>query len=77
MTIRLNDLPAELRARVQEQAGGKGGGGKRASHAGVGDADPCPYRCCTCGETFESYSKANRHLDREHASTGRLEVVFA
>lgn len=75
MTIRLSDLSPKARAQAEATAGVPVRAGKRASHAGVGDADPCPYRC-GCGETFESYTQADRHLVDEHSGSGRLEVVL-
>lgn len=41
----------------------------------IGGSTLAGYRCAACGETFDRYTRAERHVDQAHAG-GRIEVVF-
>lgn len=83
MSVRFEDLPAEVRARLRaEHAGGSGQRqGKRTTGPanGPGAATPAgpiqhDFRCTTCGHESRSYAAAERHADEQRHH--RIEAVL-
>lgn len=85
MTARLplDKLPPKLR-KALEEADARGEDRVRAR---TGDRPPTPprarpvripdspVRCITCGETFPSYARAERHVDEAHGA-GRIALAL-
>lgn len=62
MAIKLSDLSPAARERVLEAAG-RPAERKKASRAGTADGAPCEGSCSGCGETFDRYTRWERHHD--------------
>ncbi len=59
--VRLDQLPAAVRKRVEAQLGLKGR--SKPSRAGTSTRKPCPGRCGTCGERFPTAHAWEAHAD--------------
>jgi hypothetical protein len=66
--IRLDQLPAKARARVERQLGRQPRPNK--SRAGTSTHAPCPGTCVTCGQHFASAADWEQHVDRDHQGEG-------
>jgi hypothetical protein len=72
--LSVDDLPADVRARVAEAAGRPAR--RRSTRREVPAAEGgLPLRCARCGETFVSSRAAERHVNGEHGG-GRVECVL-
>lgn len=62
MGLKLSDLPPAARERALRAAGAPAER-KKASRAGAGPGEPCAGSCSGCGETFDRYTRWERHHD--------------
>lgn len=62
MGLKLSDLPQAARERAL-RAAGEPAERKKASRAGAGPGEPCAGSCSGCGETFDRYTRWERHHD--------------
>lgn len=70
MTLRLEDLPAKLRAQVEASDSSKRPRTtQRTGHRGLQPGS------CACGETFVSYAAFERHHDELGAGHARFVLV--
>lgn len=69
--LRLDQLPADVRERVEAQYGQKPKRGK--SRAGVGLSAPCPGHC-GCGEAFPTAAKWERHAKATGCRVWRIDL---
>lgn len=75
MGVKLSDLPADVRRKVEAELGGP----KRRPKPSRADklTQPQQTLCHPCGRIFPTYLKAEQHLDAEHDGVGRIGIILS
>lgn len=72
MSVRYEDLPAAVRARIDAQDTTER---RTPAPRASGERPTKGWRCHTCGAHFTAWATVQRHMDEAHGG-GRIEMVL-